>query len=198
MKTTLSRTIVLTIALVSQFGIMEARAAECGVIEPAANSIAINGRPAAKTRKRVGLVAHDALKGELVAWAEKNASLLAEQDLFSTGTTGRLVAEALETALPGRKIRLTRFNSGPLGGDAQMAALISQNGLDILIFLVDPMTAHPHEADVRTLLRLCGVYNTVLATTPATADYIVASPHFTGEYNAAKPNHAKYVNRPLP
>lgn len=148
-------------------------------------------------RRRIGLVAHDARKGELRAWVERNAAILAEQEIFCTGTTGLMVAEAISAVLPGSAISLTRFNSGPLGGDQQMGALISQGGLDILVFFVDPLTAHPHDSDIKALLRLCAAYNTVLAITPSTADYVIASPRFVDGYEAAKPDHSSYVNRQI-
>ena len=148
-----------------------------------------------RTTKRVGLVAHDAKKAVLLEWVKKNARILADQELFSTGTTGRLVTETLAEALPGENVRVTRFNSGPLGGDQQMGALIAQGGLDILVFFVDPLSAHPHDADVKALLRLSAVHNTVLAITPSTADFVIASPHFAEAYAAEKPDHSSYVNR---
>lgn len=151
--------------------------------------------PEGHVRKRVGLVAHDACKGALLAWVDKNAPLLAEQELFCTGTTGRLVTETLTAAMPGKDIALTRFNSGPLGGDMQMGALAAQGGLDVLVFFVDPMSAHPHDADISALLRMCRVHNVVLATTPSTADFVIASPYFTGSYAIQKTDHSSYVNR---
>lgn len=153
--------------------------------------------PPPATRKKVALVAHDALKPALLAWVEANAVLLTDQELFCTGTTGRLVAAILEKKLPGKAFRLTRFHSGPLGGDQQMGALIAENGIDILIFFIDPMSAHPHDADIRALMRLSQVRNIVLATTPATADYVIASPLFQKAYTPKRLEYSSYESRTL-
>lgn len=185
MKTTPFRLSLLAAVILAGIGAW-APAGECADAEAAET---------AGVRRRVGLVAHDGRKPELLAWVERNAALLAEQELFCTGTTGGLVARTLAAALPGKEIRLTRFNSGPLGGDQQMGALIAENGLDILVFLVDPLASHPHEADVRALLRLCAVHNTVLATTASTADFVIASPHFTGGYAIARPEYPSRANQ---
>ena len=116
---------------------------------------------------RIGLVAHDDKKDELVAWALKNRDKLQGHELWGTGTTGgRVVA--------GTGLTVTRLLSGPLGGDAQIGAMIAEGRLDILIFFQDPLTALPHDVDVKALTRLATLYNIPFAINHATADAVLA------------------------
>ncbi len=117
---------------------------------------------------RIGLVAHDDKKDELVAWALKHHETLAQHELWGTGTTGGRVAE-------GTGLRVTRLLSGPLGGDAQIGAMIAEGRLDVLIFFQDPLTALPHDVDVKALTRLATLYNIPLAVNHATADAVLAA-----------------------
>lgn len=126
-------------------------------------------------RKRIALVAHDGKKKELLNWVIDNKESLQNHDLCGTGTTGGLIAENC-----GLKVK--RYKSGPLGGDQQIGALISDGGLDILIFFWDPMTAQPHDVDVKALLRMSVLYNVALACNRASADYLITSPLFHNEY----------------
>ena len=117
---------------------------------------------------RIGLVAHDDKKEELVAWSLKHRDKLALHELWATGTTGgRIIAG---TGLP-----LTRLLSGPLGGDAQLGAMIAEGRLDALIFFVDPLTAQPHDVDVKALIRLATLYNTLFAVNHSSADAVLAA-----------------------
>ena len=133
--------------------------------------------------KKIGLVSHDAKKKDMIDWAKFNAESLVQHKLICTGTTGRLVAELFKIEFPGLKPDLTLLNSGPLGGDQQMGALIANGELDILIFFTDPMTTQPHDVDVKALVRLCVVYNTVLACNKATADFVISSHLFKEQYS---------------
>jgi len=126
-------------------------------------------------RKRIALIAHDNRKGDLVAWARYNRSVLAHHELYGTGTTGRVIAE--ELGLP-----VVRFKSGPLGGDQQVGALIAEGGLDFVIFFWDPLEPHPHDVDVKALLRIAVVYNVPIACNRASADFIISSPLMDQEY----------------
>jgi len=117
---------------------------------------------------RIGLVAHDDKKDELVAWAQKHRDKLALHTLCGTGTTGGRVME-------GTGLNVTRLLSGPLGGDAQLGAMIAEGRLDALIFFQDPLTALPHDVDVKTLTRLATLYNIPFAVNHASADAILAS-----------------------
>lgn len=116
--------------------------------------------------KRIALVAHDAKKDEMVAWALEHAAVLHRHHLWATGTTGSRVAE--ETGLA-----ITLLKSGPLGGDQQLGAMIVEGGLDILIFFTDPLSAMPHDVDVKALIRISTLNQTVLACNRATADLII-------------------------
>lgn len=126
-------------------------------------------------RKTVALVAHDQKKPEMVAWARRQHGLLSQCDLFGTGTTGSLVAKEAD-------LNVTCLKSGPLGGDQQLGAMISEGKLDVLIFFSDPLAAMPHDVDVKALLRISTLYQTVMACNAATADFVLASPLFTQAY----------------
>jgi methylglyoxal synthase len=117
---------------------------------------------------RIGLVAHDDKKDELVAWALRNKPALQKHELWGTGTTGGRIIE-------GAGLTLTRLLSGPLGGDAQLGAMIAERRLDALIFFVDPLTAQPHDVDIKALIRLATLYDTLFAVNRASADAILAA-----------------------
>jgi methylglyoxal synthase len=117
---------------------------------------------------RIGLVAHDDKKDELVAWALRNRDRLLPHDLWGTGTTGGRIMD-------GTGLEVTRLLSGPLGGDAQMGAMIAEHRLDVLIFFQDPLTALPHDVDVKALTRLATLYNIPFAINHATADAVLAA-----------------------
>lgn len=145
--------------------------------------------------KTIGLVAHDARKQEMLLWVKRNADALCRHKMVCTGTTGGLIRDMLADEFPHLSPRITRLKSGPLGGDQQMGALIAEGGIDILVFLTDPMTTQPHDVDVKALVRLCTVYNTVLACTVATADYVIASPLFSARYVAGHHDYTDYLRR---
>lgn len=119
--------------------------------------------------KTIALVAHDAKKDALIAWAKRNHDLLAPHRLYATGTTGgRLIAETGPAVTP--------LKSGPLGGDAQIGAMIAEGKIDGLVFFTDPLSALPHDVDVKSLVRLATLYNTLLAMNEATATAIFKAP----------------------
>jgi methylglyoxal synthase len=135
-----------------------------------------------RQRKHVVLIAHDSRKPDLLAWAESNKAVLAEHELFGTGTTGALVAK--RTGLP-----VTCFRSGPLGGDQQVGAKIAEGDLDVLIFFWDPLEPQPHDPDVKALLRLAVLYNIPTACNRSTADFLVAAPLWHEPYERQLEDH---------
>ena len=146
-------------------------------------------------RKKIGLVAHDARKKDMLDWIKYNAESIIHHKLICTGTTGRLIAEMFEKDFQHLSPDLTCLKSGPLGGDQQMGALIASGDLDILIFLTDPMTTQPHDVDVKALVRLCSVYNIILACNKATADFVISSPLFKERYAPVIHDYSKYLKR---
>lgn len=122
------------------------------------------------TGHRIGLIAHDQMKPALVDWVGRHAGDLARHSFVATATTGRRLREACGDAL-----RIDLVKSGPLGGDQQIGAMIAEGRLDALVFFPDPLTAMPHDPDVKALLRLVLVYDIPAAFSPATADLLIAS-----------------------
>jgi len=138
--------------------------------------------------KRIALVAHDNKKNELIEWAVYNKEALSKHKLFGTGTTGSLVEAALE--LP-----VTRYLSGPLGGDQQIGARIAEGKIDVLIFFWDPMEAQPHDPDIKALLRLAVAWNLPFACDTATADFLLTSPLMFTDYEVIVPDYSLYNKR---
>lgn len=116
--------------------------------------------------QRLALIAHDQKKDEMIDFAHRHYAILAQCQIWATGTTGKLLIEHVRLAV-------TRVQSGPIGGDQQIGALVATEQLDGIIFLRDPLTAQPHEPDVSALLRLCDVHNIPLATNLATAEIVI-------------------------
>lgn len=139
-------------------------------------------------RKTIGLVAHDHRKPDLVEWATWNRDILADHDLVATGTTGTLLEEELG-------VSVTKLQSGPLGGDMQLGALIADGEIDFLVFFWDPLEPQPHDPDVKALLRLAVVWNIPVACNRASADFMVSSPLMSGDYERQMPDYAGYINR---
>ncbi len=127
-------------------------------------------------KKRIGLIAHDYRKRDLIDWADYNRDVLEKHDLYGTGTTGGLIADKLG-------LSVHRFMSGPLGGDLQIGAAIAEHKLDILIFFWDPLQAQPHDVDVKALLRIAIVYNIPLACNRASADFLISSELLSTKYD---------------
>ena len=148
-------------------------------------------------RKRIALVAHDNKKKDLIEWAEWNWHVLAGHDLVCTGTTGRLIEEALlkKTEHNGAGVSVEKLKSGPLGGDQQMGALIAEGKIDMMIFLWDPMQPQPHDVDVKALLRICVLYNVPTACNRATADYLISSSLLNQEYTPLQSDFTSYTGR---
>jgi methylglyoxal synthase len=141
-------------------------------------------------RKRIALVAHDNRKKDLIEWAVHNKIVLARHELLATGTTGKLLEEALDRPV-------VKLLSGPLGGDQQVGALIAETKIDVLIFFWDPMEAQPHDPDVKALLRLAVVWNIPTASNRATADFIFTSPLMHDIYECKLPDYSSYLARKI-
>lgn len=138
--------------------------------------------------KRIALLAHDHRKGNLLEWAEHNRDLLKEHMLFATGGTGALIKKTLG-------LEVTLLLSGPLGGDQQLGARISEGQIDCLIFFWDPLEPQPHDPDVKALLRLAVLYNIPTASNRSSADFLVTSPLFSREYERLVDDHAARLGR---
>jgi len=133
-----------------------------------------------RMRKRIALVAHDNCKGKLGRWALKHKARLIRHELYATGHTGDLLADALQ-------VPVVCFLSGPLGGDQQIGNRIAEGHLDLLIFFWDPLAPQPHDSDVKALLRMAAVWNIPHACNATTADYLISSSLFDEELSVEIP-----------
>lgn len=140
--------------------------------------------------KRIALVAHDNMKQEMIEWAVYNKTALSKHRLYATGTTGSLLEVSLSQPI-------TKFLSGPLGGDQQIGASIAEGKLDALIFFWDPMEAQPHDPDIKALLRVAATWNIPTACNRATADFLLTSPLMYEEYQTILADFSLYTNRKL-
>ena len=127
-------------------------------------------------QKNIALIAHDSKKHEMIDWCEANKEILKGHFLCGTGTTARMITEA--TGLP-----VKGYNSGPLGGDQQIGAKIVEGRIDFVVFFSDPLTAQPHDPDVKALLRIAQVYDIPIANNRATADFLISSPLMNKTYD---------------
>ncbi len=139
-------------------------------------------------RKKIGLVAHDRKKADLIDWAKYNRHLLARHDLVATGTTGTLLEEELG-------VEIRKLQSGPLGGDQQLGALIADGEIDFLVFFWDPLEQQPHDTDVKALLRIAVVWNIPVACDRASADFMISSPLMESAYQRRLPDYHAYIDR---
>ena len=147
-----------------------------------------NTRNGSHYRKNIALVAHDNKKKDLLEWATYNRDLLTEHQLYATGTTGSLLEKALETPI-------IKLQSGPLGGDQQIGAKIAEGLVDFVIFFWDPLEPHPHDPDVKALLRIAVVWNIPVACNRASADYMISSPLLNASYDRILPDFDAYRER---
>jgi methylglyoxal synthase len=139
-------------------------------------------------KKKIALVAHDNKKNDLLEWANYNKDLLASHELYATGTTGGLLEKALG-------VEINKLQSGPLGGDQQIGAKIAEGEIDFIIFFWDPLEPHPHDPDVKALLRIAVVWNIPVACNRASADFMISSPLMAGEYERFVPDYRDYRAR---
>jgi len=179
---------------------------------------------ASAKRKRIALVAHDNCKQDIVEWVGWNWQILMKHQLICTGTTGKLVNDTLvskieqgidetdaglsavrqekslrpEDKKKSSPIKIIRLKSGPFGGDQQLGAMIAEGRVDILIFFWDPMQPHPHDVDVKALLRISVLYNIPSACNRSTADYLISSPLMDEEYHPKVRDYSAYLDRAIP
>ena len=155
-----------------------------------------------KTRMTIALVAHDNMKRDLAEWVAWNWESLLTHRLVCTGTTGRIVAETLmarrSKEAANARFDITMLKSGPLGGDQQLGAKIASGEIDMLIFFWDPMSAQPHDVDVKALLRLATLYNVPTAINRSSADFLISSPLVAHEeYCPVLKDYTSYIERSL-
>lgn len=144
-----------------------------------------------KKQLKIALVAHDQRKADMVEWVIFNSNMLSKHKLICTGTTGTLIREALEE--DGVEADVTCMNSGPLGGDAEIAALVVRKQIDLAVFLIDDLNAQPHEADIQMLLRQCRVHNVPIACNRYSADLMITSTLWDDEtYVPSEPRYIKF------
>ena len=139
-------------------------------------------------RKRIALIAHDDRKLDMLEWALFNKERLSQHVLFATGTTGMILRQEVG-------LEVTPFMSGPLGGDQQIGAKIAEGEIDVLIFFWDPLESHPHDPDVRALLRLAVLQNIPVAMNRSSADFIFSSPLMDGDYARQEYDYAERLRR---
>ena len=142
-------------------------------------------------KKRVALIAHDHKKKELLEWVDFNREKMMRFELFATGTTGKMIEAKL-------KQKVVQLQSGPLGGDQQIGAMITEGTIDILIFFWDPLQPLPHDPDIKALLRIAVVWNIPVACNRTTADYLLTSALlFDKDYKPIKPDFDEYRSRKI-
>ncbi len=150
--------------------------------------------------KNIAVVAHDNCKNELLDFVECNLDALSQHNLLATGTTGGLVEKLIERRAgeTGKEFKpVNRMKSGPLGGDQQLGAAISEGKIDVLIFFWDPMQPQPHDVDVKALLRLAVLYNIPTASNRSSAEFLISSPFFHGDFENKSVDFSDYVKRKL-
>ncbi len=126
-------------------------------------------------KKTIALIAHDNMKDEMLNWARKNKNILEKHNLIGTGTTASIISNRLD-------IEVKKLKSGPYGGDLQIGSLISDDKIDIVIFFFDPLTAQPHDPDVKALLRVATLYDIPIAINRSTAEFILLSDFMDEEF----------------
>lgn len=142
-------------------------------------------------RLTIALVAHDNRKADMVEWCFFNSDFLAKHHLVCTGTTGRLIKEAFDKK--GVDAEITCMNSGPFGGDAEIAAMVVRHEVNLAIFLIDDLNAQPHEADIMMLLRQCRVHNVPIACNRYSADLMLTSTLWDNDsYAPSTPRYERF------
>jgi len=152
-------------------------------------------------KKKVALVAHDNMKRDLAEWVDWNWEILLRHHLVCTGTTGKMVTRTLKKRSGEAKAAhfdITLLKSGPLGGDQQLGSMIADSQISALIFFWDPMSAQPHDVDVKALLRIATLYNVPTAVNRSSADFLISSPLFEfDDYRPVVKDYTSYIERVL-
>jgi methylglyoxal synthase len=146
----------------------------------------MNGKTGMSERKTIALIAHDNKKRDLLEWAKFNLDVLRRHNICATGTTGALLASELG-------LEVTRFKSGPLGGDQQIGARIAEGNIDFVIFFWDPLEPHPHDTDVKALLRIAVVWNIPVACNRSSADFMISSSLMDVHYERLLPDYNETI-----
>ena len=142
-----------------------------------------------KKQLTIALVAHDNRKADMVEWAVHNADMLSIHKLVCTGTTGSMIRKAFQEK--GIEADITCMNSGPLGGDAEIAAKVVRKEVNLAVFMIDDLNDQPHEADIQMLLRQCRVHNVPIACNRYSADLMITSTLWDNDDYV--PTEPKYV-----
>ncbi|MDD2793640.1 MAG: methylglyoxal synthase [Sediminibacterium sp.] len=143
--------------------------------------------------KTIALIAHDARKSDMIEWVIFNAKTLLNNQLICTGTTGGLIEKALKDYVGNGYVpNVTKMLSGPMGGDAQIAAMVVEGKIDLCVFLIDDLTANPHEADIQMLLRQCRLHNIPVACNRQSADLMLTSSLWGTKYEPSEPTYNKF------
>lgn len=137
-------------------------------------------------KKDIALIAHDNEKPKLIDWCKEHYAILKHHNLYGTGTTARMITDQAGLTVKG-------YNSGPLGGDQQIGAKVVEGVIDFLVFFSDPLTAQPHDPDVKALMRIAQVYDIPMAVNKATADFIITSEFMNTEYQHDVINFKKNI-----
>ena len=148
-----------------------------------------------KDKLTIALVAHDNRKADMVDWARYNTEYLSKQHLVCTGTTGGLIKKAFEEM--GVTADVQCMNSGPMGGDAEIAAMVVRHEIDLAVFLIDDLNPQPHEADILMLLRQCRIHNVPIACNRISADLMISSTLWSDpDYHPAPQNYVHFDRTP--
>jgi len=146
--------------------------------------------------KTIALIAHDARKADMVEWVEHNAFTLLNNNLVCTGTTGGLIDKILQTiatdTISNKHPNVNKKKSGPMGGDAQIAAMVVEGKIELCVFLIDDLTANPHEADIQMLLRQCRIHNIPVACNRHSADLMITSDLWGTDYDPSIPTYTEF------
>jgi len=147
--------------------------------------------------KTIALIAHDRRKYDMIGWVKHNAETLLKNKLICTGTTGGLIEKALNDWMKSKNesilnLDLVKMNSGPMGGDAQIASMVVEGKIDMCVFLIDDLSANPHEADIQMLLRQCRIHNIPVACNRHSADLMMTSDLWGTDYIPSIPTYKEY------